>query len=689
MMADLKMVNGANTKSRALICLFVVVILAQCLLFRAFVLRELAWAYPHNDDQVGYLSQTYDLFEAIRSSPNGAELFSMLVGQRAEISATGVMLPFQAAIAFFFFGASRLTALSLNLIYFLLWQLTTFFAVRYLTRSSYIAALSWALVLALGSPLLLVGGLFDFRFDSISLSLFGIFIATVMASNVFSHLKLSILSGFVVALLILFRYLTAAYLLGIYAATLFICAFLYFKKRDNLSLRRILNILSSGALVLLLAGPSVWVSRKAIIQYYGNSSFDHSIWNSVDPGAGRLALYVHTVAFYHLGAGLLLVALALVVLAVVSSLLQRRTSSFDLNLSLSGLFVFACLFVPFLLIFYAAAENPVAPGVTVVPILWLILLFIIYLKPPLIFANQLAPVWRFIRFGIAVIVLGFAVSNQLAAYYHRVFPAEESASLHEINRLFDEMGNYCVKAGWDSPGISADTVQDYLGLTEGCVLTPLYYERSGRLLKAKAMIGGSLFPPDRQSIPGLLENTDILILTEADQARFKSGLPVMANLMELRPALMQLAKREFIKLGSYMIDGTRATVHVRPSVSIEGISGDWITFDGITLRIPSNICRPAARIVLRGPSSTLSDLKVLASIANAERTELAAGVTMDAAGYQIEIRLPDHLPTPIADELSVKVLFSHYFQVSDVYPGSPDKRKLVLWKPSICRMIFE
>jgi hypothetical protein len=687
-MSMFETLNGTEMKSRFLICLFVAVILAQCLLFRAFVLRELAWAYPLHDDQVGYLSQTYDLFEAIRDSHNGTELFSMLVGKRAEASATGIMLPFQAAIVFLFLGASRLTALSLNLIYYLLWQLATFFAVRHLTRSLSVAALAWALVLALGSPLLLVGGLFDFRYDSITLSLFGIFIATVLASNVFSDSKLSILAGFVAALLILFRYLTAAYLLGIYAATLLICAFLYFKRRDSISWRRILNILVSGVSVILFAGPSVWVSRRAIVQYYISSSVDHSIWNSVDPVAGRIALYVHTVVSSHLGMCFLLVALVLVVLAAVSRLFGRSGSSCP-NLGLSAFFVLTCLVVPFLLIYFAAAENPVAPGVVAAPILWLILLFAIYLIPSSVFANRLAPVLRISRFSLAVIVLGLAISNQMKAYSQRVFLTEDSNSLREITHLYDEMGRYCEKAGWDSPRISADSVQDYFGLTEGCVLTPLYYERSGRLLKAQGMVGGSPFRIDRQSIPSLLDNTDILILTEADQAQSKSALPVMTDLIELRPALMQLAKREFTELGSYMIYGSRVTVHARPYVSIEGISGDWITFSGVTLRIPARSYRPAARVVLRGPSSILSDLKVFASIPNAEQKELSASIAMNDAGYRIEIRLPDHMPAPISDELLVKVSFSNSFQPSDIYPGSPDKRKLVLWKPHSCRMIFE
>ncbi|MGA2261584.1 MAG: hypothetical protein ABSH28_09125 [Acidobacteriota bacterium] len=671
------------------IWIIIAVLLAQYLLFRSFVNRELAWTYPLHDDQVGYLTQTYGLFEALRSSHNGSALLSMLAGKWAERSATGVMLPVQACILFLFLGVSRLTALTVNLIYYFLWQIATFLCVRFLTRSLYFATLSWGLVLAIGSPLILPGGLVDFRYDSIALSLFGIFVAVTLASDIFLDRKLSILSGLVVALLILFRYLSAVYLLGIEAVTFLVCCFLYLKRRDRASLHRVVNILLSGTLVILLAGPSLWASRKVISLYYVSPTYDHSMWNSVNPTTGRIALYLQTVAYAHLGKGFLLVAIGVVIIAGLLRLYNRGTSSTPLRLSpgLGWFFVIACLCVPFLSIYLAIAENPVAPGVMVVSTLWLLVFAVTYLMFPSV--DKRDPLfYRLSRCLILVMIFGYAASNQLKAYTQRIFRAEDYPSLHEITRMYDEIAKYCEQAGWDSPRISADSVQGYFSLTDGGLLTILYYERSGRFLNASGMIGGSGFQIDRKTLPWMLESTDILILTDPGQGDLQSNLPVVADLKEMRPMLRQLAKKEFTKLGDYSIYGGRVTVHVRPSVEIDGISGDWITYDGLTLRIPANCARPSARIVLRGPS-TLPDLKVSASLSDGNKTNLDTDLKMDTAGYTIEISLPNDIPTPISSDLFVKVAFSSYFLPSKLYPGSPDQRKLVLWKPSLCRIIFE
>src|SRR5262249_18625573 len=157
------------------------VALAQYLLFRSFVLRELAWTYPLNDDQLLYLTQAYGLFDAMRSPRGARELLSMLAGHRAQIAANGVMLPTQASLLFFLRGASRLTALTLNLAYYVLWQVVTLLCVRSISGSIYLAAVAWGLVLAVHSPFLPIGGLTDFRGDSIALSLFGAFVAIVLA----------------------------------------------------------------------------------------------------------------------------------------------------------------------------------------------------------------------------------------------------------------------------------------------------------------------------------------------------------------------------------------------------------------------------------------------------------------------------------------------------------------------------
>src|SRR5262249_2955657 len=132
--------------------------------------------------------------------------------------ANGLLLHVQAAVLCVLFGPSRLTALSLNFLYFAAFQ-TVLFAVLYrLTQRWSVAFLGLGLLLTALSPHSPAGGLLDFRIDCIAFSLFGILLCTVVRSGFFSSLRWSLAVGAVALLLVLFRFLTSVYLAGILGA---------------------------------------------------------------------------------------------------------------------------------------------------------------------------------------------------------------------------------------------------------------------------------------------------------------------------------------------------------------------------------------------------------------------------------------------------------------------------------------
>jgi len=688
------MLTAPGSASRAwAVWVIVGVIALQYLLFRSFVLRELAWTYPHNDDQLAYLTQAYGLFDAMRTPRGASELLSMVVGQRAQGSANGVMLPAQASLLFFLFGASRLTAVTLTLAYYALWQLVTFLCVRSISGSVYLAAVSWSLVLAVRSPLLPIGGLTDFRGDSIALSLFGVFVAIVLASNVFLDRRLSLLAGLAAGLLILFRYLSAPYLVGIFGVMVVVCGGLSVRGGNAMARRRVANIILSGIVVTCVAGASLWASRSAINEYYVNPPHDARIWNTVHSTSARIGLYLETFVDAHLGSGFLLAAAVAMATAMAARAYDRRGPSImrdepamaGFSGGLSACFLVACLCVPFCSFFLATAENPVVPGVMSAPAVGLLTLAVGYLMPSTRVGVWSAG-WRLAKLGTFAVIVGCAAYGQSAAFSRRVFAADELPSLREVARLHDDIGRYCEGAGLDAPGISTDSVRSYLGFhTRGGVLTPLYYERWGRFLDTRGMVGGSPHKIDPSAVPWLLENTDVLILNDADPSR-EPRLPVVANLAALRPAMKKLAKTEFVPLGEYVIYGERISVYVRPRVELSGVSGDWMTYDGVVLAMEGRYAKRAREIVLSGPVGladvpSLRDLEVFASPVGGNGEKLATRLTLNGSRYAIQILLPVDVAETAADRLLVKVWFSRYFVPSEVYPGSPDHRRLVLWKP--------
>src|SRR5262249_20391912 len=186
--------------------------------------------------------------------------------------ANGLLLHVQAAVLCVLFGPSRLTALSLNFLYFAAFQ-TVLFAVLYrLTQRWSVAFLGLGLLLTALSPHSPAGGLLDFRIDCIAFSLFGILLCTVVRSGFFSSLRWSLAVGAVALLLVLFRFLTSVYLAGILGAWWLFTAARWVLSRDpgqRTQLRRqLLGGVLAGAVLAAVAGPVLVWKRQLLWDYY-------------------------------------------------------------------------------------------------------------------------------------------------------------------------------------------------------------------------------------------------------------------------------------------------------------------------------------------------------------------------------------------------------------------------------------
>src|SRR5262249_36123381 len=136
----------------------------------------------------------------------------------------GVMIQVQGSLLFLLLGPSRLSALTLNFIYFALLQCVLAATLRWLSGRWSLALLGVGLLLSAKTPFFWAGGLMDFRIDFISFCLFGIFMCVVLRSRMFVSRRWSLVVGLVGANMALFRFLTLAYLGGILGLLfLFLC----------------------------------------------------------------------------------------------------------------------------------------------------------------------------------------------------------------------------------------------------------------------------------------------------------------------------------------------------------------------------------------------------------------------------------------------------------------------------------
>ena len=137
------------------------VLATEALLYSGFEQREISWFPPDGWDQAVYLSQAYQIQEAL--GRNGlTALWSALTSPD---HSGGLLLPVEAGLLGSLLGGTRFPALMLNFMGFALAQVAMFSAVRYITKSRAYGFVAIGLFLLESTTWNWVGGLFDFRFD--------------------------------------------------------------------------------------------------------------------------------------------------------------------------------------------------------------------------------------------------------------------------------------------------------------------------------------------------------------------------------------------------------------------------------------------------------------------------------------------------------------------------------------------
>lgn len=231
--------------------------IAEASIYCGFYNREIVWNLPDFTDQAGFLTVTYGLVERI-----GMRGWPALVEALTQpVLPTGVLLPVTGALAVGLTGAGRLAALSLNFFAFVGLQALTFHTVRVKTASIPLAYASVALLLCQGVMWFYAGGLFDFRIDFIAYCLFGMWVCAVLLSGSFLHWRWTIIASIIAAILVLFRFLTVIYVLGIMGGFAIIASYA--------APKRIGNIAASAAAIIALVAPSLFIARHALYEYYG------------------------------------------------------------------------------------------------------------------------------------------------------------------------------------------------------------------------------------------------------------------------------------------------------------------------------------------------------------------------------------------------------------------------------------
>ena len=243
---------------------FALLLVGEFLLFDRLGAKPHTRLYPMWNDQVQYLANAYTAYETFLHQGLGAWLRQVFL----EPTAQGTLHDVYAGLIFMVAGPSRSAALAVNMLCFLAWQSGLFLSIRRLTQSSSLAWLAAALPLALTGPWApMPGSTIDFRLDWMAAGLFGVCLSALVLSRGLRDARWSLAFGLCTAIVLLTRFLTGAYFFVIYAG-LFIWVLTLPERRA-----RLIHLFSAARLAALVAGPLMWLSRAAILEYYWSGHF--------------------------------------------------------------------------------------------------------------------------------------------------------------------------------------------------------------------------------------------------------------------------------------------------------------------------------------------------------------------------------------------------------------------------------
>jgi hypothetical protein len=589
-------------------------IVLEALLFSSFYMREIAWYPPDNSDQASYLIETYQLQERIFT--HGLGQIWKYFWSRGH--AAGVLFPIEGALAGIIIGGPRVPQLCVLFLGFCGLQIVAFTVARTIWRRRVYGYVALGLILSQTTLWFWEGGgLFDFRMDFLAYCLYGIWACAVLRSQLFLHRYWSLGCGLIGAYLVLNRFVTVTYLLGVSSGFAIVCGAvaLYWRRDVALAFRmrqRLLNLGLSSALLVVVCVPIMLHNWHAIHGYYvvghavGEEKYVRAALLGIHDLQGHLSFYPNSIAQDHLGRVFLWVSAIAIGCGVAARLLGRNlrqppVARRDETFSLQIIFLAGAVLGPLIVLTADISKSPVVGGIVGVPVALLVVAVAAASAPD---PSESEPFWvRRMLVACAVVAVALGLYNQLdraSRHWPDFAHRDDLKQLDELDKTMAELAN---ANGWDHPGVSYDVITGWLNAGPPTISA---FEQSSKLIEFEPMLGNGVLGVDREAAISLLKQSDFAIFTTLP----KVGIyPFYRHIAEYWDELKIWADDNMVVARIIHFSDFTATLFVRPTAKVQGLSGGRFTWHGSSIEAKTSALKRFPMIRLFGLADDGSLLK--------------------------------------------------------------------------------
>jgi hypothetical protein len=566
------MISNNGYFDRRLLLAFIAL---EAVVFCNFFFREIAWYPPQNFDQTAFLTEAYQLEERVLSK-GVSELWKALWSKG---NPSGLLLPIEGAFSGLIVGGTRLPQLCILFIAFATLQLVTFATARSVWKRRAYGYLALGLILCQTTAWFWAGGLFDFRLDFVAYCLYGIWACAVIWSKLFLDRRWAIGCGLIGAFLVLHRFLTTVYLLGVCAGFAAACVVVGLVARSDADLagrmkQRLFNLALSVGILVVVVSPILFVNRSAIHDYYvvGHATGQEKYVRASEAGirdlTGHLLYYPKSILKDHWGATFLWGS----VIAIATGLIARlvgRSRGFDAQgpsrrdeaVLLQIVFLLGAILGPIAVLTIDTAKSPVVGGIVGVPAA---LLIVALTATPNCRTIESSPARKLIVV-CSLLIFALGQLTQFSHASHHVAEYGQRSDLKQVAELDKWLIQCAVEHNWRNPRISCDIIS---GLFSSGGITASGFEQFHEIVEFRQMLGTQIMGVDRAEALSLLENSDFVILTDLQKT---GAFPFYERIARYWNDLKAWADKNMIAARTVPLDSFTATVYVRPTAKVSAV----------------------------------------------------------------------------------------------------------------------